>query len=157
MRTHVVQQGSTVLVDFILKLQDGSVAESTYDNGRPVLFRLDDDSLSAPLKAALVGGKTGEKRSVTLQQNDAFGPFNPDLIQYFSRVDFAQTDEPAVGMIMLFSGMAGDNLPGVIREIDGDAITVDFNHPLAGHSVDFELEIIDIDPKTERRNASSVG
>jgi FKBP-type peptidyl-prolyl cis-trans isomerase SlpA len=56
----------------------------------------------------------------------------PDLIQYFSRREFIDAGEPEIGAIMLFTAMDGSEMPGVIREVNGDSITVDFNHPLAG-------------------------
>ncbi|MEG3110209.1 MULTISPECIES: FKBP-type peptidyl-prolyl cis-trans isomerase [Pantoea] len=155
--TESVQRESAVLVHFTLKLEDGSTAESTRANGKPALFRLGDSSLSAALEQALLGSKVGEKRNFTLAPEDAFGSISPDLIQYFSRRDFIDAGEPEVGAIMLFSGMGGSEMPGVIREVSGDSITVDFNHPLAGHRVQFDVEVLEIDPVLEANDANSVG
>ncbi|THD39012.1 peptidylprolyl isomerase, partial [Pantoea sp. R102] len=60
------------------------------------------------------------------------------------------------GAIMLFSGMGGSEMPGVIREISGDSITVDFNHPLAGQRIKFEIEVLEIDPVLEASDANPV-
>lgn len=155
--TKSVQRDSAVLVHFTLKLEDGSTAESTRASGKPSLFRLGDDSLSQGLEAELLGLEAGEKHSFTLAPEDAFGAVSPDLIQYFSRRDFIDAGEPEVGAIMLFSGMGGSEMPGVIREISGDSITVDFNHPLAGHRVQFEIEVLEIDPALEANDANSAG
>jgi FKBP-type peptidyl-prolyl cis-trans isomerase SlpA len=155
--TESVQRESAVLVHFTLKLEDGSTAESTRANGKPALFRLGDSSLSAALEQALLGSTVGEKRNFTLAPEDAFGSISPDLIQYFSRRDFIDAGEPEVGAIMLFSGMGGSEMPGVIREVSGDSITVDFNHPLAGHRVQFDVEVLEIDPVLEANDANSVG
>ncbi|EFI6268401.1 FKBP-type peptidyl-prolyl cis-trans isomerase, partial [Escherichia coli] len=57
--------------------------------------------------------------------------------------------EPEIGAIMLFTAMDGSEMPGVIREINGDSITVDFNHPLAGQTVHFDIEVLEIDPALE--------
>ncbi|ADD75838.1 FkpB [Pantoea ananatis LMG 20103] len=155
--TESVQGDSAVLLHFVMKLEDGSVAESTRANGKPALFRLGDGSLSGALEQALLGLTPGEKHQFTLAPEDAFGSVSPDLIQYFSRRDFIDTGEPEIGAIMLFTGMGGSEMPGVIREISGDSITVDFNHPLAGHRVQFDIEVLDIDPVLEANNANSVG
>lgn len=155
--TESVQRESAVLVHFTLKLEDGSTAESTRANGKPALFRLGDSSLSAALEQALLGSTVGEKRNFTLAPEDAFGSISPDLIQYFSRRDFIDAGEPEVGAIMLFSGMGGSEMAGVIREVSGDSITVDFNHPLAGHRVQFDVEVLEIDPVLEANDANSVG
>lgn len=147
--TDSVQRDSAVLLHFTLKLEDGSTAESTRANGKPALFRLGDGSLSDALETALTGLHVGEIKAFTLEPEAAFGSVSPDLIQYFSRRDFIQTGEPEVGAIMLFTGMDGSEMPGVIREIAGDSITVDFNHPLAGRTVHFDIEVLEIDPALE--------
>lgn len=152
-----VQRDSAVLVHFTLKLEDGSTAESTRANGKPALFRLGDGSLSAALEQALLGLKAGESKQFTLAPEEAFGSASPDLIQYFSRRDFIDAGEPEVGAIMLFTGMGGSEMPGVIREVSGDSITVDFNHPLAGHRVQFDIEVLEIDPALEANDANPVG
>ncbi|ORM55688.1 peptidylprolyl isomerase [Pantoea conspicua] len=152
-----VQRDSAVLVHFTLKLEDGSTAESTRANGKPALFRLGDGSLSAALEQALLGLKAGESKQFTLAPEEAFGSVSPDLIQYFSRRDFIDAGEPEVGAIMLFTGMGGSEMPGVIREVSGDSITVDFNHPLAGHRVQFDIEVLEIDPALEANDANPVG
>lgn len=152
-----VQRDSAVLVHFTLKLEDGSTAESTRANGKPALFRLGDGSLSAALEQALLGLKAGESKQFTLAPEEAFGSVSPDLIQYFSRRDFIDAGEPEVGAIMLFTGMGGSEMPGVIRKVSGDSITVDFNHPLAGHRVQFDIEVLEIDPALEANDANPVG
>lgn len=152
-----VQRDSAVLVHFTLKLEDGSTAESTRANGKPALFRLGDGSLSAALEQALLGLKAGETKQFTLAPEEAFGSVSPDLIQYFSRRDFIDAGEPEVGVIMLFTGMGGSEMPGVIREVSGDSITVDFNHPLAGHRIQFDIEVLEIDPALEANDANPVG
>lgn len=111
---------------------------------------------SAALEQALLGLKAGETKQFTLEPDDAFGGVSPDLIQYFSRRDFIDAGEPEVGAIMLFSGMGGSEMPGVIREISGDSITVDFNHPLAGRRIQFDVEVLEIDPALEANDANPV-
>jgi FKBP-type peptidyl-prolyl cis-trans isomerase SlpA len=141
-----VQSNSAVLVHFTLKLEDGSTAESTRNNGKPALFRLGDGSLSEGLEQHLLGLKAGDKKAFSLEPDAAFGTPVPDLIQYFSRRDFMDAGEPEIGAIMLFTAMDGSEMPGVIREINGDSITVDFNHPLAGQTVHFDVDVLEVEP-----------
>ncbi|MEA1063545.1 FKBP-type peptidyl-prolyl cis-trans isomerase [Erwinia sp. HR93] len=155
--TASVQSNSGVLVHFTLKLDDGSVAESTRVSAKPALFRLGDGSLSEGLEQHLLGLKTGARVAFTLQPEDAYGTVSPDLIQYFSRRDFVQAGEPEPGAIMLFTAMDGSEMPGIIREVRGDSITVDFNHPLAGQTIHFDIEVLDISPALEAVNADSAG
>ena len=136
-----VQSNSAVLVHFTLKLDDGTTAESTRNLG--------DASLSEGLEQHLLGLKVGDKTTFSLEPDAAFGVPSPDLIQYFSRREFMDAGEPEIGAIMLFTAMDGSEMPGVIREINGDSITVDFNHPLAGQTVHFDIEVLEIDPALE--------
>ncbi|CRY54581.1 FKBP-type peptidyl-prolyl cis-trans isomerase [Yersinia intermedia] len=152
-----VQDNSAVLVHFTLKLEDGSTAESTLINGKPALFRLGDNSLSDALEQQLIGLKVGDKHTFTLQPEDAFGVESPDLIQYFTQRDFALTGVPDAGTIMLFTARDGSEMPGVVREVAEESITVDFNHPLAGHIVSFEIEVLEIAPQQEAAHADIAG
>jgi len=154
--TDMIQRDSSVLLHFTLKLADGSTAESTRSNGKPALFRLGDGSLSEGLETQLLGLKAGDKHAFSLGPEDAFGGISPDLVQYFSRRDFMQAGEPEIGMIMLFTGMDGNEMPGMVREINGDSITVDFNHPLAGQTINFEIEVLEINPVLETADADPV-
>ncbi|WON77632.1 FKBP-type peptidyl-prolyl cis-trans isomerase [Serratia sp. UGAL515B_01] len=155
--TAQVNSNSAVLAHFTLKLADGTTAESTHSNGKPALFRLGDGSLSAALEQQLLGLRVGEKCTFTLQPEAAFGSENPDLIQFFSRRDFTETGVPDVGTIMLFTAMDGSEMPGMVREVAEDSITVDFNHPLAGRTVTFDIEVLEIDPRQEVKHADIIG
>lgn len=155
--TDKVMPSSAVLVHFILKLEDGSVAESTRSNGKPALFRLGDGSLSQGLESELIGLQVGDSTAFSLPPESAFGIPEPDMIQFFSRRDFTEAGEPVVGTIMLFTAMDGSEMPGVVREVNGESITVDFNHPLAGQAIHFEIEILDVDPVLEVLHANPAG
>ncbi|MBF1994316.1 FKBP-type peptidyl-prolyl cis-trans isomerase [Serratia symbiotica] len=149
--------GSAVLVHFTLKLEDGVIADSTRSSGKPALFRLGDGSLSAPLEEQLLGLHAGDTCTFTLPPQAAFGAENPDLIQFFSPRDFTEIGVPEVGTIMLFTAIDGSEMPGVVRAVVEDSITVDFNHPLAGHPVTFDIEVLAIDPQQEARHANIAG
>ncbi|MDT1800322.1 peptidylprolyl isomerase, partial [Salmonella enterica subsp. enterica serovar Oslo] len=75
----------------------------------------------------------------------AFGVPCTVLIHYFSRREFMAAVDPVVGAIMLFTAMDGRVIPGVIRVINGESFSVDFNHALAGHTVHFVIEVLEID------------
>jgi len=148
---------SRVMVQLVLTLKDGSVAESTRVNNKPALLTLGDQSLSPKLEAELIGLSLGSQHKFSLAAEDAFGVSNPDLVQYFSRQAFLEAGEPEVGTIMLFSAIDGSEMPGIVREISGDSVTVDFNHPLAGQDITFDIEIIDINPVLEEQNENPTG
>ncbi|MDC0609392.1 FKBP-type peptidyl-prolyl cis-trans isomerase [Vibrio sp.] len=140
-----INSSSTVTLHFTIKLKDGSVADSTYNQSKPAKFVMGDGSLSPNFEQHLVGLNAGEKRSVELTAEDAFGLPNPDNIHHLDKSKFAGADSVEVGTIMAFSGPDGMEIPGIITAIEGESVTVDFNHPLAGQDVIFDVEIVSVD------------
>ena len=135
---------SEVILHFDLKLEDGSAADSTRVNNKPAKMVMGDGSLTPNFEKCLLGLSKGEKASFTLAANDAFGMPNPDNIYHLDRTKFDATEELKEGMIMGFAQPDGSELPGIIRSVEGLSVTVDFNHPLAGQTVIFDVEIIDV-------------
>lgn len=152
-----IQAQSSVLLHFTLKLEDGSTADSSHAQGKPALFVLGNDSLSPELEIQLLGLNEGEKKCFSLPGDAVFGKHNPDLVQYFSLRDFIETGIPEIGTIMLFSAMNGSEMPGVVKSIEGESITVDFNHPLAEQQISFDIEVLEVDPQLESQNANING
>lgn len=141
---NIIQDNSEVILHFDLKLEDGSAADSTRVNNKPALMRLGDGSLTPNFESCLLGLQVGDKKDFTLPPDDAFGMPNPDNIMHMDRSRFG-TDAPAeIGSIISFAQPNGGELPGIIREVAGDSVTVDFNHPLAGETVTFSVEILEI-------------
>ncbi len=102
-----------------------------------------DGSFSPNFEQCLLGMLPGEKKSVALAAQDAFGAPNPDRVHYMDRSKFLGGDlRLEVGTIMAFSGPDGMEIPGIITEIAGDSVTVDFNHPLAGQDITFDVGIL---------------
>ena len=142
--TTIVQQ-SAVTLHFTIKLKDGSVADSTHNMGKPAKLVIGDGSLSESFEQCLLGLGVGDQKVIDLQAKDAFGAPNPDNVHHMDRAKFVGDAEVEVGTIMAFSGAGGMEIPGVITEIAGDSVTVDFNHPLAGQDVTFEVEILSVE------------
>ncbi|EJG1802940.1 TPA: FKBP-type peptidyl-prolyl cis-trans isomerase [Vibrio parahaemolyticus] len=140
-----ITNDSVVTLHFTIKMKDGSVADSTHNMGKPAKFVMGDGSLSENFEQCLVGLQSGEKKAIELKAKDAFGMPNPDHIHHMERTKFVGEAEVEVGTIMAFSGPDGMEIPGIITEIAGDSVTVDFNHPLAGQDVTFEVEILSVE------------
>ncbi|WMQ74400.1 MAG: FKBP-type 16 kDa peptidyl-prolyl cis-trans isomerase [Sodalis sp.] len=88
--------------------------------------------MSVELEWTLFGLRTGTEKSFSLVLESAFSPPNPDLIQFYSHRNFIENGVPDVGTIMLFTGINGSEMPGLISDVADDSIAVDFNHQLAG-------------------------
>ncbi len=140
-----IAQNSAVTLHFTIKLKDGSVADSTHNSGKPAKLVIGDGSLSENFEQCLLGMKAGQQQAVELVADDAFGQPNPDNIHHMDRAKFIGEADVEVGTIMAFSGPDGMEIPGIITNIAGDSVTVDFNHPLAGQDVIFDIEILSVE------------
>jgi FKBP-type peptidyl-prolyl cis-trans isomerase SlpA len=137
--------GSQVTMYFSLSLQDGTVADSTED-GEPMTFTMGDGSLIEGLEMVLYGLKAGDKQCIAIGPRDAFGFPDQENIHTLPRSEFSAELPLEEGVIIGFSTPSGEEVPGVIQEVGEDQVVVDFNHPLAGHEVIFDVEILDIQP-----------
>ncbi|WNO59989.1 FKBP-type peptidyl-prolyl cis-trans isomerase [Rheinheimera sp. MMS21-TC3] len=135
---------STILFHFDIKLADGSAADSTRVHNKPAKLQMGNASISAAFEAELTGLKAGDKKTFTLAPEDAYGMPNPDNIYYVDRARFSAETEAKVGAIIGFAMPDGSELPGLIREVAGESVTVDFNHPLAGQTLTFSVEIVQV-------------
>lgn len=140
----MINTGSEVLFHFSIKLSDGSVADSTKVSGKPAKLVMGDGSLTPGFEACLLGLEAGQEASFTLPPEQAFGMPNPDNIYYVERDKFGADVTPEEGAIIAFTQPDGSELPGVIRSVAGQSVTVDFNHPLAGQTLTFEVEILEV-------------
>lgn len=140
-----IENSSIVTLHFTIKLENGSIADSTHNMGKPAQLVIGDGSLSENFENHLIGMLSGDKKSVELKAEDAFGAPNPDNIHHMDRAKFVGEAAVELGTIMAFSGPDGVEIPGIITDIAGDSVTVDFNHPLAGQDVTFEVEILSVE------------
>jgi len=138
-----IQSDSNILVHITMKLSDGSAADSTKVNNKPAKIIMGDNSISPAFEAELIGMNKGDSREFTLEAKDSFGESNPDNIHYMGLDKFSAEVPAKIGNIITFSQPGGD-LPGMIKEINGDSVTIDFNHPLAGQTVTFVIDLVDI-------------
>lgn len=141
--------GSKLTMHYALRLTDGLVADSSFDH-EPLTFTVGDGTLDDGLELALVGLRQGDQQTLTLMPGQAFGAHDDDAIQFVSRKQFPTDIELEPGQIMGFNGPQGTEVPGTIVAIEDNQVQVDFNHPLAGREIIFEVEILSIEnPETE--------
>jgi len=140
----MIGPSSTIIFHFDIKLADGSAAESTRVHNKPAKTQMGDGSLSQAFEAQLMGLSAGDSKTFTLEPQDAFGMPNPDNIYYVDRSRFSLEAPAQVGMIIGFAMPDGSELPGLVREVVGDSVTIDFNHPLAGQTLTFSVEIVQV-------------
>lgn len=139
-----ISQNSKALVHFNVLLTDGSAADSTRVDGKPVWFVMGDGSLTESLESQLLGMTTGESKKFEIAGGDLFGPSIPENIHFMDIDQFPADVKLEEGAIIAFEQMGGGAVPGLIREIKGHSVKVDFNHPLADQTVILEVEIVEI-------------
>ena len=131
-----------VTLHFAIKLESGDVVDSTFDK-RPATFKVGDGNLLPGFEAALFGFKAGDKRTLPILPEQGFGQPNPQNVQTMPRSQFKDM-ELSDGLLVIFNDAANAELPGVVKAFDDSQVTIDFNHPLAGKSIRFEVEVIGI-------------
>lgn len=132
--------GKKVTLHFSVALPSGEVVDSTRPREVPAEFTVGDGSLLPGFEKALMGLQAGDRRSVFIDARRGFGDWNPDNLQTFTRVQFSGMDlQP--GLVISFADKGGE-LPGVVKEVGEETVVVDFNHPLAGRDLVFEVDII---------------
>lgn len=137
-----IAQGSNVTLHFAIKLENGDVVDSTFDK-QPASFTVGDGSLLPGFEMALYGLKGGDQRSLPITPDQGFGQPNPQNVQVMARSAFAAM-ELSEGLLVIFNDAANAELPGVVKAFDEAQVTIDFNHPLAGKHLTFDVEIIEV-------------
>ncbi len=143
----VVTEASYLTLHYRLALREGTDIVSTF-KGSPATLQFGMGQLAPFLEACLLGLTEGEHRTFELPPGQAFGSRNPELMQRVSRATLRQNsqlgEEYRVGDLVEFAAPGGGQFAGVMREIDEQGALFDFNHPLAGQPVKFEVQIIGI-------------
>jgi FKBP-type peptidyl-prolyl cis-trans isomerase SlpA len=141
--TERIKPDSLVTLHYRLATGDDVALVSTFD-GTPATLQLGNGELVPTLEACLEGMALGERQTFLLEPEQAFGPHSPDLVQRISRADLPADGNLEPSAMIEFSGPEGMHITGLVRELDADSALIDFNHPLAGRDVRFEVEIVGI-------------
>lgn len=139
-----IQQGDSVLLHLTIKLADGSVADSTQVQGKPVWYEVGAAEISEAFDTKLLQQTVPSDLAFSLAAKDAFGEGNPDLVHFMEVNQFPPDMALEIGSIVSFTQLNGQSLPGLICDIQGESVKVDFNPPLVGHDLTFELSLLDI-------------
>lgn len=137
-----IGQNTEVTLHFALRLENGDTVDSTFDKA-PATFKVGDGNLLPGFEASIFGFKAGDKRTVQVLPENAFGQPNPQNVQIIPRSQFQNMDL-SEGLLVIFNDAANTELPGVVKAFDDTQVTIDFNHPLAGKTLSFEVEIFEV-------------
>ena len=140
-----VGPGTTVTLHFALRLPEGEPIDSNFER-EPAVFTVGDGNLLPGFEKALFGLKAGDREILTLGPEDGFGQYNPSNQQELPRTQFDPGLELEEGLMLSFADAQKAELPGVVREFDDQRVLVDFNHPLAGREILFDVAILKVEP-----------
>lgn len=140
-----IDKQTRVTLHFALKFESGEVIDTTFDKDAATL-EIGDESLPENFEAYLMGMKAGDKASYQVPAEKAFGQRNPNNVQTFKRHEFSADMVLEPGVMISFADARQQELPGVVSRVEGDEVEVDFNHPLSGRTLIFDVEIVDVEP-----------
>jgi FKBP-type peptidyl-prolyl cis-trans isomerase SlpA len=138
-----VKSDSLITLHYRVATGDDVELVSTFDS-TPATLQMGSGELAPTLEHCLVGLVVGERNVFLLEPEQAFGGHNPQLVQRVGLADLPRNASPELHGLIEFASPAGAKFTGIVRELDSEAVLVDFNHPLAGKHVRFEVELIGI-------------
>ncbi len=144
-----VKTGDTVKVHYHGRLTDGTTFDSS-EGREPLEFEVGSGMVIKGFDDGLIGMSVGDKKTVQIPVEDAYGPADPQMVLEFPINRFPEDMKPEVGMQLTMTNESGQNFPVVIAEVNGDTVLLDGNHPLAGEDLVFDLELVDIAPPPSR-------
>jgi len=145
--TDTVQDNLVITLDYKLFIED-EMMESTED-GEPILFIQGIGQIIPGLENALYGMEVGDQKSVVIQPEDGYGEYDPESLQEAKKEEFSEEIPLDVGTFLDLEDDEGDVLSAQVIAAEEDTVTLDFNHPLAGKTLTFEITVTDLRPASE--------
>ncbi len=138
-----VEKGLFVSVDYKGTLQNGDVFDSSHGR-HPLEVEIGAGHLIKGFEAALMGMSLNEKKQFTLTPEDAYGPKNEEYMHTFDRSEIPPEMDPQIGETVALTSPDGQEIPARITQVTDQQVIVDLNHPLAGESLTFEIQVVGI-------------
>ncbi|WP_136810694.1 FKBP-type peptidyl-prolyl cis-trans isomerase [Desulfosediminicola flagellatus] len=143
---NVVEPKDIVSLAFVGKLDNGAVfIQATED--KPFKVIIGESELPPTVENALIGLKPGQQQNVKVSPDEGYGPRQKDLLQTIGNKEFIEKIKPKPGMILsLKVNREGQDhqVPATVIEVKDNSVVVDYNHPLAGHNLTYEITVVDI-------------
>lgn len=137
------KNGDIVLINYTGKLADGTVFDSS-EGREPLEAALGENMFISGFENAILGMEVGEKKTVTIKPEDAYGERVEELVLVLPRQDVPSHMTPEPGMMVQLAMEQGEEFEAVITDVTDAEITVDANHPLAGEALTFDIELVAI-------------
>jgi FKBP-type peptidyl-prolyl cis-trans isomerase 2 len=141
-----VKKGDKVKVHYHGRLTNGETFDKS-EGREPLEFEVGSGMVIKGFDDGVTGMAVGEKKTINIPFNEAYGPKNPDMLIEMPKDRFPKDMEIEVGMPLGMSDGQGQQFQVVVTEIKDDIVMLDANHPLAGQDLVFDLELVAIDTK----------
>ena len=138
-----VKSGDKVKVHYHGKLTNGETFDSS-EGRSPLEFEVGGGMVIKGFDDGVTGMSTGEKKTLNIPFDEAYGPRNPEMIIEFPKDKFPADMELEVGLPLMMSGAQGEQFQVVVSQIKDDSVMLDANHPLAGQDLVFDIELVEI-------------
>ena len=148
-----IENKKVVEIEYEIKSGTGELIDSSKDHEENLTYIHGIGNLIPGLENALTGMGVGEEKKVSIKAADAFGKREDDLIQTAKRSDFPEDTELKVGEAFYTYDNKGQAISFTIKSINGEDITIDYNHPLAGIDIEAWVKVVDIRDATEEEIA----
>jgi len=153
-----VKKGDKVSINFIGKLEDGSIIDTTYPDAAghdcgddecgheagPMELVIGEEDFFIAIEEALIGMAPGESKTITISAEDAFGEYDPENVFSVPRNEFPEDLTPEVGMGLEVTGEDDEVYMVTVVEVTDEEISLDTNHPLAGEELTYQVELLEI-------------
>lgn len=138
-----VKSGDKVKVHYHGKLTNGETFDSSAGR-EPLEFKVGSGMVIKGFDEGVLGMNIGEKKTINIPCDDAYGPANPEMIVTVGKDKFPEGMEIEVGMPLMMSNQEGQQFQVTVAEIQEENVLLDANHPLAGKDLIFDLELVEI-------------
>ena len=144
----MIAQNKVVSIEYEVFNQEDNALLDSNKGGSPLEFLVGSGQVISGLEDALMGAKVGENIKATIKPEDAYGIYNSDFIHEVPREQFEGIDLKA-GMTLFGQSEDGQTVQVIVKDFNDKAVMVDYNHPLAGKTLSFDVTILDVREATE--------
>jgi len=138
-----IGQNKVVTMNFTLKDEQGKIIQTT-NNNSPFQFLSGNQQILPKLEEEIDHMIIGSKKNVKIPAKEAYGEYSEQAVQQVSKNNFPKDIELEVGMEFIANSTKGEQMPFVVKEIKNEEVTIDYNHPLAGENLEFDIELVDV-------------
>ena len=139
-----IKKNNTVKVHYVGTLDDGSIFDKSKEDS-PLEFIVGAGQLIPGFENAVEGMSLNEEKNIKIKADDAYGQRNEDLVKDFPRSFFPNGFNPENGALLTLEDNMGRPIPGIVKSVSVEKITLDLNHPLAGKNLNFKIQVTNIE------------